>query len=152
MEVVAGGEVHGRAGQSFPAARRPARIDWSPASRSDSKAAVVSIVTSSCRMIVRAVLCGSRQVRTGGTATRSVCAIDRSRNAQAGTISPTRPADDPDFESFPLCAKGHRRGFTGRVFEHHWGRTFGEGITAVRHARAALHTLFQRRVRARTAI
>ena len=38
-------------------------------------------------------------------------------------------ADDPDFESFPLCAKGHRfEEFTdGRVFEHHWGRTFGEG-------------------------
>jgi acyl dehydratase len=38
-------------------------------------------------------------------------------------------ADDPDFESFPLRAKGHRfEDFSeGRVFEHHWGRTFGEG-------------------------
>jgi acyl dehydratase len=38
-------------------------------------------------------------------------------------------ADDPDFESFPLCAKGHRfEDFSeGRVFEHHWGRTFAEG-------------------------
>src|SRR5215470_18236165 len=42
-------------------------------------------------------------------------------------------ADDPDFESFPLCAKGHRfEDFAeGRVFEHHWGRTFGEGDSSL---------------------
>lgn len=42
-------------------------------------------------------------------------------------------ADDPDFDSFPLFAKGHRfEDFTeGQVFEHHWGRTLLEADNAL---------------------
>ncbi len=38
-------------------------------------------------------------------------------------------ATDPDFSTFPLRPKGHAfEDFTeGQVFEHHWGRTLGEG-------------------------
>ncbi len=39
------------------------------------------------------------------------------------------PTSDPEFASFPLCAKGHHfEDFhEGQVFEHHWGRTLNEG-------------------------
>jgi acyl dehydratase len=40
---------------------------------------------------------------------------------------------DPDFKSFPLRPKGHAyQDFEpGQVFEHHWGRTLGEGDNAL---------------------
>ncbi len=39
----------------------------------------------------------------------------------------------PDFASFPLLPKGHRfEDFhEGQVFDHHWGRTLGEGDNAL---------------------
>lgn len=42
-------------------------------------------------------------------------------------------AQDPDFETFPLAAKGHAfEDFAeGQVFDHHWGRTLNEGDNAL---------------------
>jgi len=42
-------------------------------------------------------------------------------------------ADDPDFASFPLAAKGHAFEDFGerQVFEHHWGRTLTEADNAL---------------------
>jgi itaconyl-CoA hydratase len=42
-------------------------------------------------------------------------------------------ASDPEFDSFPLLAKGHGfEDFTeGQVFEHHWGRTLTEADNAL---------------------
>jgi acyl dehydratase len=42
-------------------------------------------------------------------------------------------ARDPDFESFPVAAKGNSfEDFReGQTFEHHWGRTLGEGDNAL---------------------
>src|ERR1051326_9390546 len=42
-------------------------------------------------------------------------------------------ADDPDFDSFPLAAKGHAfEDFReGQNFEHHWGRTLTEADNAL---------------------
>ncbi len=40
---------------------------------------------------------------------------------------------DPDFDSFPLAAKGHQfEDFTeGQVLAHHWGRTLTDGDNAL---------------------
>jgi itaconyl-CoA hydratase len=42
-------------------------------------------------------------------------------------------AADPDFESFPLIAKGNRfEDFhEGQTFEHHWGRTLNDADNAL---------------------
>ena len=42
-------------------------------------------------------------------------------------------ARDPDFESFPLAAKGNafEDFHEGQTFEHHWGRTLNEGDNAL---------------------